>query len=287
MSAKHPIIAVTGSSGAGTSTSTNAFRSMFHQLGYKAAVVEGDSFHRYTRPEMDVAIRKAREKKPVIASMGDTAASGGYYISMGCKRIFAEPGTLTGSIGVVGGKLVTGGLFDWVGMKTDTISRGANSAIMTADRPWNESERKVIKESMQDIYDLFLDKTLQGRNAAGVKMKRDDLLKLPGGRVWTGRQAKENGLVDELGTLHDAIQSAKQLAGIDPDAKVTIERLPEPTNFFESLFGEMDAEKEVRLGSALAPLAPEMVGVAAKAYRLRTIFQQPAALIMPFELEIR
>ena len=82
-------------------------------------------------------------------------------------------------------------------------------------------------------------------------------------------------MVDELGTLHDAIQSAKQLAGIDKDTKVTIERLPEPTNFFESLFGQQDAEKEVRLGPALAPLAPELVDVAAKAYRLRADF--PAA----------
>ena len=81
-------------------------------------------------------------KKPVIASMGDVAASGGYYISMAAKKIYAEPGTLTGSIGVVGGKIVTGGLFDWVGMKTDVISRGANSGLMSSEKPWSESERK-------------------------------------------------------------------------------------------------------------------------------------------------
>jgi protease-4 len=135
---------------------------------------------------------------------------------------------------------------------------------------------------MVDAYDQFTRKAAEGR-----KMPVDKLRQLAGGRVYTGRQALANGLVDELGTLHDAIQSAKQLAGIDKDAKVTIERLPEPTNFFESLFGEQDAEKEVRLTRALEPLAPELVDVAAKAYRLRAIFRQPAALVMPFELEIR
>ena len=118
-------------------------------------------------------------------------------------------------------------------------------------------------------------------------MPVDKLRKLAGGHVYTGRQALANGLVDELGTLHDAIQPAKQLAGIDKDTKVSIETLPEPTNFFESLFGEIAAEKEVRLGPALEPVAPEMVDIAAKAYRLRAIFRQPAALVMPFELDIR
>ena len=173
-------------------------------------------------------------KKPVVASMGDTAASGGYYISMGCKKIFAEPGTLTGSIGVVGGKLVTGDLFNWIGMKTDNISRGANSAIMSSERPWNESERKVIKDSMQDVYDQFLDKTIAGRNKAGQKFKKDDLLKLAGGRVWTGRQAKENGLVDELGTLDDAIAAAKKLAGQE-GKELEILPLPKQKSLFEKL----------------------------------------------------
>src|SRR5262249_30214239 len=148
-------------------------------------------------------------KKPVVASMGDVAASGGYYISMGCRKIYAEPGTLTGSIGVVGGKLVTGGLSNWAGLKTDVISRGANAGITSAEQPWSDGERKVIRESMQTVYDQFLDKTLSGRKKAGVSLTREKLLTLAGGRVWTGRQAKAAGLVDELGTLDDAIAAAK------------------------------------------------------------------------------
>src|SRR5262245_23834196 len=173
-------------------------------------------------------------KKPVVASMGDVAASGGYYISMGCRKIYAEPGTLTGSIGVVGGKIVTGGLFNWIGLKTEVISRGANSGLMSSEQPWTEAERKVVRESMQDVYDMFLDKSLAGRKRAGVSMTREKLLTLAGGRVWTGRQAKANGLVDELGTLDDAIADAKKLAGVE-GKDLEILTLPKPRSFIDRL----------------------------------------------------
>lgn len=220
--------------------------------------------------------------KPIVASMGDVAGSGGYYIAMGADKIIATPGTITGSIGVVGGKLAVTGLYKKLGITTETIERGRNSGLFNSSGEFTDSEREVVRAMMEDCYDQFTTKA-----AAGRKMPVDKLRKLAGGRVYTGRQALANGLVDELGTLHDAIQAAKQLAGIDQDTKVTIERLPEPTNFFESLFGELDAEKEVRLSTALEPLAPELVNIAAKAYRLRTIFRQPAAVVMPFELKIR
>jgi protease-4 len=220
--------------------------------------------------------------KPIVASMGDVAGSGGYYIAMGADKIIATPGTITGSIGVVGGKLAVRGFYKKLGITTETIERGRNSGLFSSSGPFTDSERDVVRAMMDDCYDQFTTKAADGR-----KMPVDKLRKLAGGRVYTGRQALANGLVDEIGTLDDAILAAKQLAGIDKDTKVTIERLPEPTNFFESLFGELDAEKEVSLGPALAPVAPEMVEVAAKVYRLRAIFRQPAALVMPFELEIR
>lgn len=220
--------------------------------------------------------------KPIVASMGDVAGSGGYYIAMGADKIIATPGTITGSIGVVGGKLAIRGLYKKLGITTETIERGRNSGLFNSSGPFTESERVVVQSMMEDCYDQFTAKAAEGR-----KMPVDKLRKLAGGRVYTGRQALANGLVDELGSLHDAIQAAKQLAGIDKDTKVTIETLPEPTNFLQSLFGELDEEKEVRLGPALAPVAPELVEVAAKAYRLRTLFRQPtAALVMPFELDI-
>lgn len=189
-------------------------------------------------------------KKPVVASMGDTAASGGYYIAMGCKKIFAEPGTLTGSIGVFGLKIVTGGLEEWGGMKTEVISRGKNSGVLSSTFPWSESERKALTITVESVYDTFIDKALAGRKAAGKSMTRDELLKLAGGRVWTGRQAKANGLVDSLGTLDDAIAEAKKLASLDPKVEMEHLVLPKAQNFLDKLmegdvdfpFGKMQAE---------------------------------------------
>jgi protease-4 len=221
-------------------------------------------------------------EKPIVASMGDVAASGGYYIAMGADKIIAAPGTVTGSIGVVGGKLAIRGLYEKLGITTETIERGKNSGIFGSSGPFTESQRTVVSEMMEDVYEQFTTKA-----AAGRKMPLEKLRDLAGGRIYSGTQAKENGLVDELGTLHDAIAEAKQLAGLERDAEVRLEILPEPTNFFESLFGDLDKEEEVSLGKGLEPLAPELVEIARRAYHLRKVFDQPAALVMPFELEIR
>lgn len=220
--------------------------------------------------------------KPIVASMGDVAGSGGYYIAMGADKIIAAPGTITGSIGVVGGKLAIRGLYKKIGITTETIQRGRNSGIFSSSGKFSDSEREVVLAMMEDIYGQFTAKA-----AAGRHMPLEKLRDLAGGRVYSGRQALANGLVDQLGTLDDAIDEAKLLAGIEKDTEVTIERLPEPTNFLESLFGELDAEEEVRLGPALEPLAPELVEFARRAYRIRLLFDQPAAYVMPFDLEIR
>jgi protease IV len=198
-------------------------------------------------------------KKPVVASMGDVAASGGYYISMAAKKIYAEPGTLTGSIGVVGGKIVTGGLFNWAGMKTDVISRGANSGLESSEKPWSESERAVMTRLMQDVYDQFLDKTLHGRKRAGIEMDKEKLLTLAAGRVWTGRQAKANGLVDELGTLDDAVAGAKKLAGQAEDNELELLILPRPRSIIEKLSDSAAESKAPAIH--LDPLAGMLAGV--------------------------
>jgi protease-4 len=234
--------------------------------------------------------------KPIVASMGDVAASGGYYIAMGADKIVAAPGTVTGSIGVVGGKLAIRGLYDKLGITTETIERGRNSGIFGSSGKFSESQRLAVQEMMEETYGQFTQKAAEGR-----KMPVEKLRELAGGRVYTGRQALDNGLVDQLGTLHDSIAEAKQLAGIDKGVEIKIEVLPEPTNFFEALFGDVDAEEEVRLGALggvgrgldgrgleeLEKVSPELVELAKRAYRLRAVFDQPAALVMPFELEIR
>jgi protease-4 len=177
------------------------------------------------------ALRKC--KKPTFASMGDIAASGGYYISMGCGKVYAEPGTLTGSIGVLGGKLTVGGVYDWIGIKTETLSRGANTGLESMSRGFSDTERKALTELMQEIYDQFLDRTLQNRTANGVQLTKEKLLPFAGGRIWTGRHLKERGLVDELGTLSDVLAEAKKKANIEGEPELLI--LPEPVSLLDAL----------------------------------------------------
>lgn len=223
--------------------------------------------------------------KPIIASMGDVAASGGYYISMGADRIFAEPGTVTGSIGVVGGKMALKGVYDKLGIDTEAISRGENSGIFSTTHKFSESERKVIERMMKTVYEQFTSKAAEGR-----KMKVEDLEKLAGGQVYTGRVAKRIGLIDEVGTLRDSIQSAKRLAGLDPDKKVELIVLPKPENPLEALFGgNMDAEREAetRLIAGLTAFAPELRGTLQHAMQLRQVMREPVALMMPFWFEIK
>lgn len=169
-------------------------------------------------------------EKPVVASMGDVAASGGYYISMGCDKIYAEPATLTGSIGVIGGKLALGRMLERFGLTTDTISYGQNSGMFNTNEKFSETERRVVRAMMEDTYRQFTSKA-----AAGRHMPHEDLMKLAGGRVWTGRQAKDNGLVDELGTLDDAIRAAQKLAKMEVRDNVDLKILPAQKSFFEQL----------------------------------------------------
>jgi protease-4 len=225
-----------------------------------------------------------RCKKPVIASMSDTAASGGYYISMGARKVYAEPGTLTGSIGVVGGKLALSGLFHKVGITTETISRGANANLMSATAPFTEAERKSWSGLMHETYDQFLDRVSQNRRRAGKeKLTKEELEEnLAGGRIWTGRQAKENGLVDELGTLADALAEAKKMAKLPADAKLELLELPKPKGLLETL---LDL-KEDSLAPGLRDL-PELtrkLGAAGALLRLRG---EPVWLIAPYGVEVR
>ncbi len=227
-------------------------------------------------------------KKPVVASMGDVAASGGYYIAMPCKKIIAEPGTITGSIGVFGMKIVTGGLEEWGGMKTQVVSRGKNSGIMSTTFPWTESEKKAMEETVDEIYEQFTSKALAGRIAAGKKtMTIEELKKLAGGRVWTGRQALENGLVDQLGTLDDAIAEAKELAGIDRSKKMEILPLPKTSSFFEKL---LEGEADLPFGSMQIEMLKKLPG-GAKALKMLTPIlstqKDRVKMFVPFHIEFK
>ncbi len=221
-------------------------------------------------------IVRIKEKKPIVASMGDTAASGGYYISMGCNKIFAEPGTLTGSIGVVGGKVALKGLYEKAGLTTEIISRGKNSGWMSSDEPFSASERVVVTRLMQDLYQQFTEKAAKGR---GLELKELDAL--AGGRVYSGRMAVKNKLVDELGTLEDAVAAAKKLGGIAAEEKIDRLILPKPKTFFEELLGGG------LVYSGVKSFAPELLQQLQQAEGLKRVLSEPAVLTMPHAVRIR
>lgn len=227
-------------------------------------------------------------RKPVVASMGDVAASGGYYISMPCRKIYAEPGTITGSIGVFGMKLVTGELQEWAGVKTEVITRGSNTGVNSMTFAWTESERKAMTEYIDGVYDQFTTKAVAGRNAAGVKITKEELLKIAGGRVWTGRQAKANGLVDELGTLSDAIAGAKNFAGIDPAKEMELLVLPKPRSFIDKLMeGDVDLPFLSRMQQPDLLAIPEFRKTAQHLMPLLRTTKDPVKAFMPLMVEFK
>ena len=146
---------------------------------------------------------KARERKPVVASMGDVAASGGYLAAAGADVIVAEPSTLTGSIGVFVLKPELSGLLAKLGIARVGWARGELSELSALGKRWTEKERLAIERQVEAFYQLFV-----GRVAEGRKLPRERVEAAAGGRVWTGRQALERGLVDRLGSLDDAVALA-------------------------------------------------------------------------------
>ena len=167
--------------------------------------------------------------KPFVVSMGSIAASGGYYVSAGADRIFAEQGTITGSIGVVGMKFVLGGAMEKLGITTHSIKRGKHADIMNSHRAYTPAEAQLIRKSMTDVYATFKKRITDGR---GDRIK-GDLEKLAGGRVYSGKDALTIGLVDEIGGLNEAINHAAKLAELDTyETHLT----PEPKSGLDGLF---------------------------------------------------
>jgi len=179
------------------------------------------------------ALRTARERgKIVIVSMGDVAASGGYYVSADADEIIASPSTITGSIGVVGGKLILGPAFDhYLSTSTETITVGSPMVEMfTAERGFNQAERAAFQAFIDRAYQDFI-----GLVADGRELTREQVREVARGRVWTGTQALEHRLVDHLGGFQFAVGRARELAGIEADARVQFRYFPAQENPFDSL----------------------------------------------------
>jgi protease-4 len=276
-----------GADTVGSATMIQAIRQAEEDETVKAIVLRVDSPGGSALASDLIWNELRRSKKPLIASMSDVAASGGYYISMAARKIYADPGTLTGSIGVVGGKIALGGTFNKVGIKTEVISRGANAGILSTEKPFSESEKKAMTALMKDVYDQFVDKALEGRKKAGKKMTRDQLVDLAGGRVWTGRQAKENGLIDELGSLEDAIAAARALTDLPADKEPELLLLPKSRGFLDALIEDKLGSRApaLQLRSLLRDM-PELQRQLRTVDGLMQLRGEPAWLTMPYHVEI-
>ena len=181
----------------------------------------------------------AAEKKPVIASMSDYAASGGYYLAMGCDTIVAQPHTITGSIGIFSVLFDASGLLsNKLGITFDDVKTGEYGDMITISRPLTEAEKNVWQTRTEEIYETFTAKAAAGRN-----MSQDKLKEVASGRVWTGVQAKERGLVDVLGNFNDAIEIAAEKAGIADDYKVRL--YPRQKPFFEEFMEGLEENSRV------------------------------------------
>jgi len=177
--------------------------------------------------------------KPFIASMSDVAASGGYYIACQADKIVAHPSTITGSIGVLGGRINLTGLMNKIGISYDRMVFGDNAAFWSNNKLWTNEEKERFRSLIKEFYGKFLTKVVDGRNISELDSLKVD--SVGGGRVWTGMDAKDHLLVDQLGGLFDSIEIAKQAAGIDSDQEVDIIEYPkqEPFNFIK-LMGESE-----------------------------------------------
>ncbi|MDX1648540.1 MAG: signal peptide peptidase SppA [Myxococcota bacterium] len=177
------------------------------------------------------AVRTARAKGvPVVASYSDVAASGGYYLSAGADRIVSHPSTLTGSIGVFVIRPNLSGLLDKLAIGVETMTRGDRADLLLSSQPLSPGAREVLRRDVRSVYRQFLERVAEGR-----AMSREEVDAVGGGRVWTGSQAHERGLVDGLGGLREAAREAKQLVDLDPDADVGLQVYPPPKPLAQQL----------------------------------------------------
>lgn len=234
------------------------------------------------------AIELTKQKKPIVVSMSDVAASGGYYIACNANKIIAEPSTITGSIGVVGGKPVVKGFYDWIGVTNEYVLRGKNAGMFRETEKFSDTERKKFVEFIGATYDDFISKVAKGRGKEKTYIDT-----IGQGRVWTGRQGKENGLVDEYGGLDKAIEVAKQLANLPADKGIQRVIMPKPPSFFEELMnsgddGEDGASAQAKQQAAMLAALPEDVRRALRYAQLLDRARSGEAIYMlPFSLRIR
>ncbi len=209
----------------------------------------------------------AREEKPVIVSMSDTAASGGYYVAAGATKIVSQPATLTGSIGVVAGKMVTSGLYEWLGLTREALQIGQNATYYYTGQRYSKAEKEIYWKFLNRVYDQFT-----GRVAEGRGMTREEVDRIGQGHVWSGARGKQLGLVDELGGLITAISIAKKEAGIPEEEDVRLVYLPKKRTLLQELLWDEGAGSRARL--------PGPVGVALKEFSRMALLEREAVWLL-------
>ncbi len=220
--------------------------------------------------------RDENPKRPIVTSMSDLAASGGYYIAMPTEAILAQPGTLTGSIGIFGGKMVIGGTLDKVGVTTETVISGANAGIYSPFAPFTPAQREKVASFMDDFYKNFLTKVAESR-----KSTPEAIHAVAQGRVWTGRQALGHGLVDALGGLDAAVALAKEKAKIPANQDVQLVVYPERRGLLDALSEQFGGAGTAGLWSMLAGTS-EHRGMAALSAPTRLFRRGEPLALMPF-----
>jgi protease IV len=232
------------------------------------------------------AVEAANEKKPVVVSMSDVAASGGYYISASASKIIAQPSTITGSIGVVAGKPVLRGFYDWLGISNEYVLRGKTAGMFRETEKFSDDERAKFEDWIKTTYyNDFIPKVAKGR-----KKDAQYVDSVGQGRVWTGAQARDRGLVDEFGGLDKAIEVAKQLAKIPADKGVEQVILPYPTTFLQQLLSGSDDNSNTQVQQQRAMLAalPED---AQRAFRYMALMERmkngESMFLMPYDIRVK
>ncbi|HZG52468.1 MAG TPA: signal peptide peptidase SppA, partial [Pyrinomonadaceae bacterium] len=234
------------------------------------------------------AVERAKAQKPVVVSMGDVAASGGYYISATASKIVAHPSTITGSIGVYAGKPVIKGFYDWIGVNNEYVLRGKQAGMFRETEPFNADERAKFEGMMKSFYyDDFLPKVARGR---GRDVEYID--SIAQGRVWTGAQARERGLVDEFGGLDKAVELAKGLANIPADKGVRRVVFPVPRTFLQQWMGGGDEDAaSVKAREQRAAIESALPEDMRRALRYLSVLENmkrgETMAMLPFDLQIR
>jgi protease-4 len=243
---------VQGSQSMGSDTVAGAIRAAAEDKDVKAILFRVDSpGGSYVASDTiwREVVRARQAGKPVIVSMGNLAGSGGYFVAMAADKIVAEPGTITASIGVLGGKMLTSGLWDKVGLSWDEVHQGENATMFTGTQDYTSAEWGRFQAWLDRVYIDFTSKVADGR-----KLPKEKVLEIAKGRIWSGQDAKNLGLVDELGGYDTALRLAKRAAGVPESDEVKVVVYPRPKSLFQSVIDRRGPENSDReaMGQALA-----------------------------------